>query len=297
MLSILIPTFNDSAYELVKEIHQQCNLAKINFEVLVFDDASTDLNCININNKINKLSNASYTVLNNNIGRCAIRNQLAKTAQYDWLLFLDADVFPKSQNFINFYLQNIHLQQDVVFGGFMYHKSDYSQERSLRWRYGHKYEQKKAKLRNLTPERHTISANVLIKKSIFISLNLEENNRYGMDIRFGILLKELNCKIHHVDNEVIHKGLEKNHVFINKTEQSIDTLLYYYRNDKIQKKDHNLLNFYCFLKTIKLHYLLNVIYPFVFPMLKINLLSNRPNPTLFQYYKLLYLSRQFKKTN
>jgi len=291
MLSILIPTFNDPVYELVKEIHLQCCEAKITFEILVFDDASTNSNCTDSNLKINTFSHTNYTILKQNIGRSAVRNKLAQTAKFDWLLFLDADVLPNSRAFISSYLQQDYLEYDVVFGGFTYDEDDYSKQCSLRWRYGQKYEQKKAVLRNDSPTRHTISANVLIKKSKFIALNLEEKNRYGMDIRFGVLLKQFNCLILHIDNEVIHKGLESNSIFIEKTEQSILTLLYFFKKDKIKKKDHKLLKFYFTLRNLNLHLILRFTLPFLLPCLKINLQGNYANPALLQCYKLLYLSK------
>ena len=86
MLSILIPTFNYDITALVVEVHKQSKSCNIVFEILVFDDASRDLEIKN-NASINTLENTSYTILKSNIGRSAIRNKLAKSAQYSWLLF------------------------------------------------------------------------------------------------------------------------------------------------------------------------------------------------------------------
>ena len=172
MLSILIPTFNYDITALVVEVHKQSKSCNIVFEILVFDDASTDLEVIKNNASINALENTSYTILKSNIGRSAIRNKLAKSAQYSWLLFLDADVMPSSSDFIENYINLKNYKYEAVFGGFIYSKKNENYSSKLRWVYGKKYEQLDAEKRNKNPYQITITANVLIKKSIFKSLEL-----------------------------------------------------------------------------------------------------------------------------
>ena len=120
MLSILIPTFNYDITALVVEVHKQSKSCNIVFEILVFDDASRDLEIKKNNASINTLENTSYTILKSNIGRSAIRNKLAKSAQYSWLLFLDADVMPSSSNFIENYIKLKNSKHEAIFGGFIY---------------------------------------------------------------------------------------------------------------------------------------------------------------------------------
>ena len=81
MLSVLIPTYNYTAFSLVKEMHQQLILEAIKFEIICLDDGShSPLN--SKNEKINTLSFSSFKSLEKNIGRSAIRNVLAHTAKY-----------------------------------------------------------------------------------------------------------------------------------------------------------------------------------------------------------------------
>src|SRR5690554_3801639 len=117
MLSILIPTYNYNVFPLVENLYQQCIASKIVFEIIVFDDASAQHFD---NQKINLLENARFEVLEKNIGRSAIRNLLAKTAKYDWLLFLDADVFPMHTNLISNYMNETTSDNKVVYGGIRY---------------------------------------------------------------------------------------------------------------------------------------------------------------------------------
>ena len=107
MLSILIPTYNYDVTALVKNLQQQC--LKINglvFEVLVYDDGSSLFR--EENRYINSLEYCSFTLLDKNIGRSAIRNMLARNASYENLLFLDADVQLIKNEFISDYLKVIN---------------------------------------------------------------------------------------------------------------------------------------------------------------------------------------------
>jgi len=107
MLSILIPTYNYNIEALVTELHAQSTACDIDFEILCYDDGSINLEIIEENKSINVLKNTTYKVLDSNIGRSSIRNLLAKDANYDLLLFLDADVIPVKDDFISKYLNSI----------------------------------------------------------------------------------------------------------------------------------------------------------------------------------------------
>ncbi len=91
MLSVLIPVYNYDIRRLVYAIHKQLLASKITFEILCLDDHSE--NSISASNTdIEQLQNTSYRILNNNLGRVAVRQTLAKQAVYDWLLFLILEI-------------------------------------------------------------------------------------------------------------------------------------------------------------------------------------------------------------
>ena len=102
-LSILIPTYNNICFELVKSLQAQASLVsssteslpsffQFDYEVLVADDGSTDQTTIEGNRFINTLPHCRYIEREKNVGRSAIRNFLAKEAQYTWLLFIDSNM-------------------------------------------------------------------------------------------------------------------------------------------------------------------------------------------------------------
>ena len=91
-LSILIPIYNDLCVNLVDALRQQAEAADFAYEILVADDGSTDAEVIARNSGINQWEHCQYLRQAQNIGRAVIRNYLAQTAQYDWLLFIDSDM-------------------------------------------------------------------------------------------------------------------------------------------------------------------------------------------------------------
>ena len=141
MLSILIPTYNYDVVSLVTKVHAQClKQLNQNFEILIYDDCSTDNNIVAKNESLNALENCNFKILPNNIGRSAIRNKLSQDAKYDWLLFLDADVMPISEDFILNYISVINEEPCVIYGGILYPETDQDDLKTLRWHYGKKRE-------------------------------------------------------------------------------------------------------------------------------------------------------------
>ena len=100
MLSILIPTYNYSILQLVQNIHQQCIVSSIVFEIICLDDHS-NFDFQLENQKINELAHCFYFKNETNLGRTRTRQILAEKAKFNWVLFLDADVIPQIIELIN----------------------------------------------------------------------------------------------------------------------------------------------------------------------------------------------------
>ncbi|SHG49340.1 glycosyltransferase family 2 protein [Winogradskyella jejuensis] len=292
MLSILIPTYNYNISKLVEEIHEQASEAGIEFEILCKDDASTLFTPEN-EASVNELSYATYFKTQQNLGRTATRQFLCDKAKYDWLLFLDADVIPKSKTFIKNYMSQIDSGYDAVFGGFAYDTSVKIDTGILRWKYGKTYEEVDAKKRNLKPYELIISANFLIKKSVFSKINTRlDRNGYGLDNYFSALLRAEKTKVHHINNEAFHYGLENNTKYIEKAEEAISTLLWMRDEKKITTHNNKLLKTHSFLKKLRLNYITVLLYKMLNIPIRKNLLSENPNVRLLQVYKLLYISHK-----
>nr|WP_321224873.1 glycosyltransferase [uncultured Psychroserpens sp.] len=292
MLSVLIPVYNYDIRALVKILHEQLSSHNIDFEINCLDDYSQE-NYRDLNTEIENLKNTSYQISNANNGRVATRQTLAQQAKYNWLLFLDADVVPKTNNYISNYIALISSEKDAIYGGFAYKPKPPKDHFILRWTYGKSKEQVTAINRNKTPYKIVISANFMIKKEVFLELNSQITQRgYGYDNYFGALLKHKQYRVFHIDNEVYHLGLEANETYLSKIEQSVETLLKLELKKETLDSQNSLFNTYQFLKKIKLNYLFAWFYKVFKNRLKKNLLSAKPNITVLQFYKLSYICYQ-----
>ncbi|WP_298902692.1 glycosyltransferase family 2 protein [uncultured Psychroserpens sp.] len=289
MLSVLIPVYNYDIRLLVNSLHEQLISANVVFEIICMDDGSQD-DIGTTNSNVASLSHTTYHVASNNVGRVAVRQRLAEQASFDWLLFLDADVVPKSETFIKDYLVFINAEYDAVYGGFAYKKERPDDHLVLRWTYGKSKEQVDAAIRNKKPYKITISANFLIKKILFKQINSQITYKgYGYDNYFGSLLKTKKVLIVHINNEVFHLGLEPNASYLKKVEQSVDTLLALDKEGLINSTENSLIVVYRTLKQWKL----NLLFSWIFKRFKnrfhTNLLGKTPSMFGLQLYKLSYL--------
>ncbi|SDS03395.1 Glycosyl transferase family 2 [Formosa sp. Hel1_31_208] len=292
MLSVLIPVYNFDIRLLVNTLHEQLTLNKILFEIICLDDCSKPIFADN-NAEIQKLSHTSYKISDTNTGRIATRQALAEYAKYDWLLFLDADVFPKTDDFITNYIPFLTLDYDAVYGGFSYNSDAPAHELLLRWTYGKAKEQVAAEKRNKKPYKVVISANFLIKTSVFKSINGQITQKgYGYDNYFGALLKIQNNKIVHIDNEVYHLGLESSSNYLNKVEQSVQTLLQLEKLGALSDSENSLLQTFRTIKRLKLERIGSWCFKTFGNRFKQNLLGHQPKVWVLQCYKLSYICYQ-----
>lgn len=286
MLSLLIPTYNYNISELLTSVHKQLELAHIPFEIIVFEDGSTSPNPSYTHLKYTKVITSK-----NNVGRVKARKFLAEQATYNWLLFLDADVMPKNPTFITDYLAQLSKGYDAIFGGFYYKNTPPNETLMLRWKYGKTKEQVPSRIRNKTPYKIIISANCLIKKDLFLEINKAMNHSkgYGFDNLFAALLKENNCKVLHIDNEVHHLGIENSLRYLKKKEEAALTLLKLEKEGLITAHDNDLLNLYTTLKTYYLTGVGRLFFKVFGPVLKKQLTGKNPNINLLQVYRISFM--------
>ena len=290
MISILIPVLNYNISSLVEELHKQLLVENIEFEILFFEDGSNQ-EFISKNRILSQLSKVKQLISNENVGRIKARKILTNSSKYDWLLFLDADVLPKDQSFVHNYISYFKTDYDAVYGGITYDTVIPKPNQVLRWKYGIKYEEVSSEVRNKKPFKVIFSANCLMKKSVFNKLNLPENNKtYGIDSLIGDRLSETQSKILHINNQVIHLGLEDSATFLSKKEQASKVLLEIYHEKKMNSNPENsLLSVFSKTKLIGLNYLISWIYQVFKKQMRKNLLSRNPNMLLFQFYRLSHL--------
>lgn len=285
MLSILIPIYNQDVRNLVHTLAKQCVREKINFQILCFDDGSIE-KFRAINRELANMIHVNYTEMQENMGRSKIRNWLGKAAYFDYLLFLDGDSVIKSRNFIKTYVSSAQPNL-VIYGGRVYSKKmPAAKKKRLHWKYGSTREALSAKARNRNPYLNFQSNNFLIPQNIFNTQPFDENIKgYGYeDLLFAREMKEKHIIIHHIDNPVLHEGLESNDVFLKKTENAIHNLAALYQQGKHPitrlTQTYEKLEMYGITKTV------NKLLSKIDHKIKTNLLSENPSVRLFNAWKL-----------
>ncbi|MCF6184857.1 MAG: glycosyltransferase [Bacteroidales bacterium] len=293
MLSILIPIYNYDVREFVSQLYNQSMQENIKFEIILADDASEN-KYRKKNSELTELEQVTYIQLEKNIGRSKIRNFLAEKANYKNLLFADCDMLIKNKNFIKSYIK-IHNSDSVICGGICYQKQEPKNKQLLfRWYYGIKREEKSAKKRSLNPYSSFMSGNFFISENIFRQIQFDENiSKYGHeDTLFGIELQRRNITIIHINNPLIHKGLEDNQTFINKTKTGIKNLIYISKNYNYSELHKNIQ----LLQTAHKLQFFKPLILFLFYLSEkiiLNILkSNHPKLFLFDFYKLAYFYKK-----
>lgn len=299
MLSILIPTYNYCCYPLIKELNNQAKILNIPSEIIVADDASQEKFKIE-NREINSLPHSTYIELPENMGRARIRNFLANQAKGDWLLFMDCDAQVISTDFLKAYISFTHCAS-VVCGGLLHPKVQPSPDVSLRYLYEKEADKNRsAASRSKHPYECFTTFCFLIKRTVFLKIQFDEScYEYGYeDTLFGEELKNNNIDILHIDNPLMHIGLEANAVFLNKTKIALQSML------RLQNRGmcfhSRLMDKYNLLNRFRLTFLFIILFRFTAPALKRNLLSPKPNLTFFALYKLgyyAYLKKHYTHKN
>lgn len=284
MLSILVPIYNFDCVDFIKELQQQCSLLNIEYEIICMDDRSDD-NFKKSNQQLSSISKVTYIELKENIGRSKIRNRLADKATYSNLLFVDCDSMPASNDYITTYISNLE-KADVICGGTSY-RTNNNPKYSLRTRYGKVRECIKANDRNKSPFFSFMANNFCIKKEVFVQIKMDESvKQYGHeDTLFGIELKQKGFTILHIDNPLIHLGLENNEDFLNKTITGIETLTKLYKEKKLGN-EIKLID--TFERNKLILPLFSIFYRAIEKSVLKNLLGSNPNLFLFDLFKLNY---------
>ncbi len=293
-ISVLIPVYEHNANELILELYKQFTQSKLiqKWEIRVYDDASPNvLNCWETA-YLPPSENIILKKLNKNIGRSKIRNLLAKEAKYDFLIFLDGDSLP-NQNLIEKYIIEAQKGANLICGGVKYFDEAPQNEYLLHWNCGKNREEKKSVVRQNKPYLSFTFFNLMIQKNIFLSFPLEEKfTQYGHeDTYWGILASEKNIKITHIDNFAFHLGLEKNDIFLFKTQLAIQNLNLLYKLAPNEAQVLPLIQLVLKFKKLRLFWVLKLLAnPISYICKKIILL----NPKFLFFFDLFKLSTLVK---
>jgi glycosyltransferase involved in cell wall biosynthesis len=226
MISILIPVYNYDIVALVHNLRAAIEEIPEYREIVIGDDGSSE----EYRNRYTQMCDdkVRLVISEKNIGRSAIRNRIAAEAIGEYLLFMDADALIQgtAEEYLRRWIRYIKVAK-VICGGVLYPGFPPADpDKMLRWKYGKKREQRKASDRNKHPHARFSGFNFIVEKETFMKIRFnEELKQYGHeDTLLGYQLKIAGIRILHIDNGLIHDGVEFNADFIAKTKQGIENL-------------------------------------------------------------------------
>ena len=232
-LSILIPVYNQAVATLVGQLLAQVSAWPGPVEICLLDDGSAE-EYQRQNRLLAARSGVRYEELPANVGRAAIRNALVARATHEWLLLLDNDSLLPDGSFLSYYAAALDPAAPVLIGGTAYRPTPPADPAlRLRWHYGRVREMRPAAQRQQDPGGQLTINNALIKKKILLRFPLDERlSGYGHeDTRLGLALARAGIVPRHLDNPVLHEGLEPAVVFLEKSRQAVRNLAQVLRTD------------------------------------------------------------------
>lgn len=305
-ISVLVPVYNWDSSTLLSGLHEQGlrlmgEHPDAGFELIVADDCSTNAAMRDrVAETVRDLSCCRYFPLERNLGRAAVRNFLAGMARFDRLLFIDCDAQICSGMFLEDYLtasETVTKEGNavqVVCGGLKHPASLPAAGMELRYRYERKADRKRqARYRSLEPYDRFTPFSFLIYADCFRSIRFDESiSEYGYeDVIFGMELKRRNVPVLHIDNPLVHMGLEDNRSYLAKTETAIRNL--YGKMDGMNGGS-SLLNCYRKLERLHLTGLVLAMGKCLEPCITANLTGRHPSLLLFSFFKLYRLAALFR---
>lgn len=119
-LSVLIPFFRESPAELMKALNAIAADVRDEIEVVVLDDGSRrpELS-LEVMDLLDTLNIAiCFIELKHNVGRAKGRNRLVDAARGAYVLFLDADMLPDQDNFLERWVDMTRAEAPSCLAGF-----------------------------------------------------------------------------------------------------------------------------------------------------------------------------------
>lgn len=290
MLSICIPVYNFNLTTTLHQLLQQSEEVDHAVEIIVIDDDS-DLPFKEAH-RIIQHANFRYTENKSNRGRSAIRNQLAKKAKFNHLLYLDGDVGIIRDHFIRDYIKAIALHpMAVINGGRVYPPHSPGPNQNLRWEYGITYESKTAAERSKTTYASFMTNNFATPKAVIEAIPFDERiAQYGHeDTLFGWELQQRKIQLIHIDNPILNIDIETDSVFMDKTDESIISLAQICKMYTTTSLP-NSIRLYRVTKNIKWFFKLPFIHSWTEKhcrKLRKKLIDGKTDLNLFQSYKIL----------
>lgn len=288
MISIAISVFNYDCTRLVEELEQSCSVARVDYEILIGNDGSTDKEVVAALSEMATMPHCRVINEEKNIGKAFVLNHLSHIATYPYLIIIDSDARLPNDDFIETYIKYA-VGQDVVCGGIATSSIYRRRDNMLRYR----YETAASRMRTVDwrrqhPYARLSTFNLLIRRNVFEHIRFDKHCfQYGYeDTVLGIDLMREGYHILHIDNPLIHTGIDSNRSFLRKTRQALHVLLglepYYKERIRLSSV----------AMTLERRHLLGIVHWWhhLFGGLEEKMLMRWPRLWMFNLYKLGYYS-------
>ena len=230
-LSIPIPVYNDDATRLVHSLSRQAQtLTGLSYEIVVFDDGSSQSQMRQANEELVSLPGCRYVYSPHHSCRAAMRNDMHRQGKYQWHLMVDARLSLVYDDFLMRYLQSGVGIGEVVCGGVCVDGGDQTHRlyrQNLRFRYEkHEERNHSCETRKAHPYLSFRTTNFFYHVSVLDQVPYDERvHGYGYeDVLLGKALCEKKIHVYHIDNPVAYTEFEDNECYLRKVEEALRTL-------------------------------------------------------------------------
>ena len=219
VLSVLIPYYHDDPKDLLSAL-----IGNKNIEVLLYDDGT---NITEINANLRKIAEGAQTSISlffatENKGRSTARNILTHHAKAKWVLFLDADMLPQSDSFIDDYLREIEESKgDIIFGGFTVASKKQSDDTELHRIFSQTSDCLSAVKRTKNGPQYVCSSNLCVRKNILTTHAFDTSfTGWGWEDSEWAARVAKHYTIIHADIPALHLGLENTETLLKRFKNS-----------------------------------------------------------------------------
>ena len=218
-ISICVPTWKDNADALFASLIRlrgadRCTL-------LIYDDGSYDADLTRqLTRQIRRYPGPARLVsARTNHGRSHARNRLMALAETEWILYLDADMQPDDEDFLNRYLDAIDAAKGpaLVSGGFSLRHVAPTEETRLHAAQSAASECMPASVRAEAPGWYVFSSNLLVHRAVLDQVAFDDEFKgWGWeDVDWGLRVADT-FEVYHIDNPATHLGLDTDQALIAK---------------------------------------------------------------------------------
>lgn len=193
MISVVIPHYNSSKLlkATVEKVLESAFLERVRMEIVVVDDGSCETHRSYVRKLVSQ--NLKIVFAEKNLGRSGAVNLGVSESAYEFVLILDCDCRPGSNNFFSGHLQAI-ADADVSLGGLLKIRDDF-------WgKYQDLAVERRIRQFNAGAPFSFTTANILIRKQVFQSINGFDDayKHYGFEDRdLLIRLQEAGARFSH----------------------------------------------------------------------------------------------------